>query len=715
VFGPFVFDCSEHRLSRDGHPLHLTPKVHELLCLLVERSGHLVEKDELIKALWPDTIVEEGGLTRCVSVLRRALGDDAADTRYIETVPKRGYRFVASVTRRDAATFAPLEPPASSILPPAGHVARRAVGRFAAVGVALAIIGALLIAYALRRSTPRPATVVSSDATFRQLTFGGKQGTPSLSPDGRAIAYVSMESAERRLVVQNVDGGPDVTVFSAPEVGGARWSPDGSELLFWARGGQADGTYIVPRAGGSASRISEAVAVAAWSPDGATIALARPLVGQIVFKARRDAATRSIALQNVKRWIADLDWSARGLLVVANDNDGRHTIWVVQPDGSDQRLVLEDRAEITAARWSPGGEAAYYFRKLHQTTSLYRVPIAAGAATTDAAPTPLLAGLETDGWLSFSADAARLVFARAPYSSNLAVMEVASAADGVNHEPRWLTEGTAVVERPRVSPDGKTVVFNSGPPGSSNLFTVPLAGGPAKQLTFLDGLNIGGVWSPDGQWIAFASTHGGLRRVWRVRASGGPARPISSGALSDTFELAWSPGREILYQQSGNRNFFAIDPATNRERPLLSDASRGWLFSPVYSPDASRIAVAWSRRPDVGHWLIEPSGAPVALVAAGSMESPIAWSSDGKAFYIADGKRSAYRGVTVDTGETSTEAHLLRIGLDGTRQMVLRLPFEEVGGVTVTPDGGHVVCAVYRSRSDVWLVDRFDRTPASSR
>ena len=96
-FGPFRLDACERVLLKDGVPVPLTPKALETLLVLVQHGGHIVEKDELMKAVWPDAFVEEGGLTRNVSVLRKVLGEDSGDSPYIETVPKRGYRFTASV------------------------------------------------------------------------------------------------------------------------------------------------------------------------------------------------------------------------------------------------------------------------------------------------------------------------------------------------------------------------------------------------------------------------------------------------------------------------------------------------------------------------------------------------------------------------------------------------------------------------------------------
>ena len=96
-FGPFRLDTQEQRLLSDGKPVPLTPKSFELLRVLVENPGRLLHKDELLKLVWPDSYVEEGNLSHHVFALRKALGDEKASTQYIETVPRRGYRFIADV------------------------------------------------------------------------------------------------------------------------------------------------------------------------------------------------------------------------------------------------------------------------------------------------------------------------------------------------------------------------------------------------------------------------------------------------------------------------------------------------------------------------------------------------------------------------------------------------------------------------------------------
>src|SRR5258706_16429284 len=92
-FGDFRLDPRERRLLNKGEPVPLPPKVYDTLLVLVENGGHTIEKDELMKAVWPDIFVEEANLTVNISALRKALGEGVPDRRYIETVPRRGYRF----------------------------------------------------------------------------------------------------------------------------------------------------------------------------------------------------------------------------------------------------------------------------------------------------------------------------------------------------------------------------------------------------------------------------------------------------------------------------------------------------------------------------------------------------------------------------------------------------------------------------------------------
>ena len=142
----------------------------------------------------------------------------------------------------------------------------------------------------------------------------------------------------------------------------------------------------------------------------------------------------------------------------------------------------------------------------------------------EAVAATLLTGLEAEPSFALSADGTRLAYARAPFFSNLWMLETGARVSNQTSEARELTHGISLVERPSISPDGTSVVFNIGHEGLSNLYVMPITGGSPKQLTFFDSFNLGGVWSPDGTRIAFASTQGGRPRVWTVDAAGGTPR-----------------------------------------------------------------------------------------------------------------------------------------------------------------------------------------------
>ena len=154
-FGPFSLDASKRLLLRNGEPVPLAPKVLETLLALLENRERVVTKDELLRQVWGDTIVEEGGLARNVSVLRKILGEKPDDHHYIVTVPARGYRFVADVRERrhdGESSGAQVPAPRERDGPNRGLAARRwlVLGCLAALGVGT-------LTYVVRRPAARRA------------------------------------------------------------------------------------------------------------------------------------------------------------------------------------------------------------------------------------------------------------------------------------------------------------------------------------------------------------------------------------------------------------------------------------------------------------------------------------------------------------------------------------------------------------------------------
>ena len=350
-------------------------------------------------------------------------------------------------------------------------------------------------------------------------------------------------------------------------------------------------------------------------------------------------------------------------------------------------MVLQDHAEIEAARWTPRGDAIYYSRRANQAVTLLTLPMEGGAGRAGAAPSTILSGLEMDRSFGVTADGRHLVYARARYHSNL--WRVDLPASGADHAPRTqqLTDGTSLIERPRVSPDGTSVVFNMGRESLANLYSIPMGGGTPKAITHMDAFSIGGAPSADGGRIAFASTKDGVSRVWTVDAGGGTPRPVSAGEVSTTLDLAWHPGTHLLVQQPGNRDYLEIDPERGTTRPLVKDSSVGWVFSPVSSPDGRRVAVVWNRRDGHGLWTIDRESGREAFVYQTGAEylSPIGWSADGSGIYAVEGTDAEYRGLVLPSGGTLTKARIVLIAVNGGRAQRWPRPFGEIGTVSYAP------------------------------
>ena len=702
-FGPFRLEPSEHRLCRAGQPVALTPKAFDVLRVLVEHAGHLVEKDTLVKEVWPDNFVEEGALNRNVFVIRKALGE-TPEQRYVETVPKRGYRFVAPVITVDGNQSRTLFDSESR---------KVSAKRIASIGAALTVLVlvGLTVTILFREPTRQPSSRAELTARHRQVTFTGREGTPTLSPDGKRIAYVSNDTPERKVMVQELAGGSPLEIFAAPEAGHLRWSPNGSELLVWARGRGHNGVYIIPQIGGTPRLVAPGMYIACWSPDGTTIAVPSYLGGKIWFVNTQGTRLRTVSLHDVAWSIWDIDWSpADVLMFTSSDYQGRFTLWTVRPDGTQQTRIRTEPTSIYSARWAPNGDAIYYLRQLNQTDSLYKVHIQPRHAATEVDATSVLTGLETDQSFALSADGRRLVYARAPYYSNLWMLELDTEGRAT---PRELTHGTSLIERPHISPDGESIAFNIGHEPTANIYTMQVSGGAPRQLTFFNSFNVAGGWSADGKFIAFASTEGGAARVWTVSSEGGKLQPVSSGDMSDSYNVTWFPGRNILYRQAGNRNYFELDLDTAKEQPLVTNSAVGWMFSPAVAPDGRRVAVAWNRPPHRGVWVIDPRDHSQRFVykSEAAWTAPIKWSQDGRSIFAVEGKTRAARGLTPPLGETLTEAKILRIPLSGNPQTIATLRAVEIGGVSMTADARRFVYTVYSARSDIWVVDDFDASP----
>jgi Tol biopolymer transport system component len=324
-----------------------------------------------------------------------------------------------------------------------------------------------------------------------------------------------------------------------------------------------------------------------------------------------------------------------------------------------------------------------------------------------APPVPVLTGLQTGESFSLSADGRRLLYARVLRYSHLWLVTLDRAGREVSK--RRLTTGTSMRWWPSVSPDGKRIALGVGHKPRTNVFTMPIEGGPLEQVTSFQAFSSDPVWSADGTRLAFVSNEGGAFRVWTVDARGGAARVFErstpdrgTGDYDATPVVSWTPGRDILYQHSSHRNFSVLDPVTGRERLLIPNDSVGYAFAPQVSPDGTKVALAWNRTTGAaargaaslyvrgGVWVISLPDGSETPVRKDDWAMPIGWSDDGRWIY-------AFR-----------DNLILRLTADGRSEETLVTFDKPVAWASATLDRRRFVVMLREEQSDVWLAENFD-------
>jgi DNA-binding winged helix-turn-helix (wHTH) protein len=315
-FGVFELDASNGELRRNGTLVKLREQPARILLLLLENAGQMVTREQLRQHLWPsDTFVDfDHSLNSAVMKLREALGDSADKPLYIETIPKKGYRFVAPVSHPadtqnggapSQSTTAPELPVSNtreqsnggievpSITPDEKQGYRRLLSRkvavlivlvVAAIGVA-ALIRSGSLRSALRSGTePKPSADepnrMSPNLRSSILTSApGDANSPSFSPDGRQIAFVwdGVERTHYDIYVQLVGGDTPLQLTHHKSGDGVpgppRWSPDGREIAFARCNSERDGVYTIPALGGAERRLTNSpcrdwvAGRPSWTPD----------------------------------------------------------------------------------------------------------------------------------------------------------------------------------------------------------------------------------------------------------------------------------------------------------------------------------------------------------------------------------------------------------------------------------------------------------------
>src|SRR5678815_4068458 len=288
-FSDFTIDIEQKVLLRAGKAIPMAPKVFETLLALVENHGRIVLKEELMKRLWPDTFVEESNLTFNIQQLRKALGDNARKPDYVETIPRRGYRFIASVEIAPANQQPNETEPAPSttdvLLAPQVVVPARArvVAILTVIGIAVAIVG--LVSWSLaRRGGETSMGSKQIDKAGRklklvELTATGQSRHVTISPDAKYVAYTRNSQNSVGIWVRQLASNTNIEIITADRVAGLRFAQSGESLYFVK--GDPSALYRVSIIGGVPTKLIDGLeGNFSVSPDDDQIAFIREVVNR---------------------------------------------------------------------------------------------------------------------------------------------------------------------------------------------------------------------------------------------------------------------------------------------------------------------------------------------------------------------------------------------------------------------------------------------------
>jgi DNA-binding winged helix-turn-helix (wHTH) protein len=283
-FGRFRLDRTERVLSQDGVPVSLSPRLFDTLSILVENSGHVVEKDHLMQKVWTDVAVEENNLAQSISALRRILGDTLRDPKFIETIPKRGYRFIAPVNevlgkrasdKRRVATHSQSEESSGTEPSSGSGTTGRSFRITSALGLGIAFSGLLGLAVFWLAWTHwgRPPELKET-----QLTANSSEASvtaAAISPDGKYLAFADSDGLYMR--VMRTGDTHRISVPPASVVGTLSWFPDSTKLLATVTGLQpnVDSIWVLSIFGQSPVKLLDGGSQASVSHDGSQIAFVR--------------------------------------------------------------------------------------------------------------------------------------------------------------------------------------------------------------------------------------------------------------------------------------------------------------------------------------------------------------------------------------------------------------------------------------------------------
>jgi len=701
-FGTFEADLRTGELRRDGRKIRLQEQPFQILAMLLEHAGEIVTREELRSRLWPaDTFVDfDHGLNAAVKRLRDALADSAENPRFVETLARRGYRFLVPIN--GAARE-------STRIPHSGLYWR--IGPAAAI---LLLLGIAVGWHAGHRS------VAAVRLVERRLTSNPENDpviSAAISPDGNHLVFADRTGTFLRQL-----GTGETHPIGTPgnwKTYCVGWFPDGSHVLATRTASPSDppSLWSVSVFGGTPRRLIDAAERGAVSPDGSQIVFVRgDYSHQEIWQAQSNGEQARKIVGEPGENIDALAWSPDGrriAFVVSRFqigwDDAEVSLYIRDLGTQDLSRVLSSSRLRSALAWTPDGRLIYSLSELppnsQNDTNLWAIRVDPRGVHTSGSPTRLTNGSDAKIRASISADGKRLIFLRGTDSPGVYICKVEAGDSRLSPLQRLSLD-----ERRNYpytwTPDGKSVIFTSDRDGVFHLFKQAIDQPAPDLLVGGDQSVMLARLSVDSSAILYAlnaDPQDVERRVrlMRLPLSGGTPQLVLQDPGINNFQCARSPSTVcVLSEFSDNRlDFFSFNSATGEKKLLTRIEGPEWyLQNWTLSPDGSTLAMSKKHR------VPGPASIRFFPVAGGNDRTLRlkTWSGISSLDWAADG-RSIWASVSSPTG-TQT---LLNVDLHGRVKPVLQESEKDLGWAIPSPDGRHLAIWEASDSSNAWLLEGF--------